>query len=68
MIWRIVRSALLGAAFGLVLVWLLERMPEGVDVPIVVGLVALLVVGMGVRRWLLFRREKGRDGPSQENR
>ena len=65
MLWRIVRSALLGVSVGLVLVWVMERSPEEVDLPLAVGMVILLVVGMGVRRWILFRREKRRNSSSQ---
>ena len=52
------RSAALGVAIGLLLAKLLERTPEGVDTLTVIGLVGVLVVGMGLRRWLLFRRER----------
>ena len=65
MLWRIVRSALLGVSVGLVLVWVMERSPEEADLPLAVGMVILLVVGMGVRRWILFRREKRRNSSSQ---
>ncbi len=56
--WRISRSVVLGIAIGLLLAKFLERTPEGVDTPTVIGLVGLLVVGIGLRRWLLFRRER----------
>jgi hypothetical protein len=54
---RLLRSALLGAAIGLLLAFLLRRTPEGVDLPLAVGAIAFLAVGLSVRRWLLLRRE-----------
>ncbi len=55
--WRLLRSALLGVAIGLALAALLGESSEGVNLTLTVGGVALLVVGMALRRWLLFRRE-----------
>ena len=60
MLARLLRSALLGVVIGLVLIAVLERTPEGVDLPLAIGGVALLVVGLGLRRWWLFRRQKER--------
>ena len=67
MLARLLRSALLGVIIGLVLIAVLERTPEGVDLPLAIGAVALLVVGLGLRRWLLFRRQKGRQGEDERD-
>ena len=65
MLARLLRSALLGVIIGLVLIAVLERTPEGVDLPLAIGGVTLLVVGLGLRRWLLFRRQKERQGEDE---
>ena len=67
MLARLLRSALLGVIIGLVLIAVLERTPEGVDLPLAIGAVPVLVVGLGLRRWLLFRRQKGRQGEDERD-
>jgi hypothetical protein len=59
---QILRSALLGAVIGLVLVLALRGSSEEVDWRLAAGAVVLLVVGLASRRWLAARAEASKDG------
>lgn len=58
MIRRLLRSVILGGIIGLGLVVALRFTSEGADLPLVIGLMVVLVVGLAVRRWLSFRQER----------
>ena len=58
MIRRLLRSVILGGIIGLGLVLALRLTAEENDLPLAIGLMVALVVGLAVRRWLSFRREK----------
>lgn len=57
MIRRLLRSVILGVVIGLGLVVALRFTSEGADLPLAIGLMVVLVVGLAVRRWLSFRQE-----------
>lgn len=58
MIRRLLRAVILGGIIGLGLVVALRFTSEGADLPLVIGLMVVVVVGLAVRRWLSFRRER----------
>lgn len=53
---RLLRSAVVGLAAGFGLLWAMGQTPEGYDLPVAVGGMVLLVVGLALRRWLTQRR------------
>ena len=60
LVWRLLRAAALGIAIGLLLAEFLERNPTGMNTSTAIGIVVLLIAGMGLHRWLAFRRERER--------
>lgn len=58
MIRRLLRAVIAGLIIGLGLVVALRFTSEGADLPLVIGLMVVLVVGLAVRRWLSFRQER----------
>jgi hypothetical protein len=55
---RLLRSVILGGIIGLGLVLALRLTSEENDLPLAIGLMVALVVGLAVHRWLSFRRER----------
>lgn len=55
---RLLRSAVVGLAAGFGLLWAMGQTPEGYDLPVAVGGMVLLVVGLAGRRWLTQRRSR----------